>query len=80
MERTLELLEDELWGASEGRVRLWRDSQVSDQGVQVILFYLLILEGERATLICCSTYLCIHWLILVCSLTRNRTHNLVISR
>ena len=25
---------------------------------------------------CCSTYLCIHWLILVCVLTRDQTHNL----
>lgn len=29
-------------------------------------FYQLILErkGERETWVCCSTYLCIHWLIL----------------
>ena len=27
-------------------------------------------ERERETLICCSTYLCIHWLILVCALTK----------
>ena len=39
-------------------------------------FNLLILERERETSICCSTYLCIHWLILVCTLTRDRTHNL----
>ena len=32
-------------------------------------FYLL--EGE--TLICFSTYLCIHWLILLCALTGDRT-------
>ena len=25
---------------------------------------------------CCSTYLCIHWLILVCALTGDQTHNL----
>ena len=31
---------------------------------------------ERETLICCSTYLCIHWLILVCTLTGDWTHNL----
>ena len=24
---------------------------------------------------CCSTYLYIHWLILVCALTRYQTHN-----
>ena len=29
-------------------------------------------EGERETLICCSTYLCTHWSIL----TGDRTHNL----
>ena len=26
-------------------------------------------KGERETLICCSTYLCIHRLILLCALT-----------
>ena len=26
--------------------------------------------------ICCSTYLCIHWLVLICPLTRDGTHNL----
>ena len=30
----------------------------------------------RETLICFSTYLCIHWLILVCALTRDRTSTL----
>ena len=43
-------------------------------------FNLLILERgqerERKTLICCSTYLCIHWLTLVCTLTGDQTHNL----
>ena len=33
-------------------------------------------EGERERLICFSTYLCIYWLLLVCALTRDRTHNL----
>ena len=32
-------------------------------------------EREKEILICCSTYLCIHWLILVCAPTRDRTHN-----
>ena len=31
---------------------------------------------EREMLICCSTYLCIHWLILICALTGDQTHNL----
>ena len=31
---------------------------------------------EKRTLICCSTYLCIHWLIPICALTRDQTHNL----
>ena len=31
---------------------------------------------EKETLICFSTYLCIHWLILVCALTGDQTHNL----
>ena len=34
---------------------------------------------ERETLICCFTYLCIHWLILVCALTGDQTCNLAIS-
>ena len=33
-------------------------------------------ERERERLICCSTYLCIHWLMLVCALTGDRTCNL----
>ena len=56
-------------------------------------FYFLILErgGERQretdrqtdrqkeTSICCFTYWCMHWLIIVCALTRGWTHNLSIS-
>ena len=46
-----------------------------------LISLLLILErgeGEREseTSICCSTYLFIHWLILVCALTRDWTCNL----
>ena len=37
------------------------------------------LGKERKTLICCSTYWCIHWFILVCALTGDRTHNLGIA-
>ena len=37
-------------------------------------------QKERKTLICCSTYWCIHWLILICALTGDRTCNLGISR
>ena len=36
-------------------------------------FYSLILEREKATLIRCSTYFCIHWLLLVCALTWYQT-------
>ena len=40
-------------------------------------FYFLILESKgRKTLICCSTYLCIHRLILVRVLTGNQTCSL----
>ena len=35
--------------------------------------------GEREREMCCSTLLPTHWLILVCALTRDRTHNLSIS-
>ena len=47
--------------------------------------YLLILEREEAgrererereTLLCCSTYLRVHWLLLVCALTRDGIYNL----
>ena len=27
-------------------------------------------------MICCSTYICIHWLLLICTLTGDRTHSL----
>ena len=37
-------------------------------------------ERERDLLICCSTYLCNHWLILACALTRDWTYNLGVSR
>ena len=51
--------------------------------IYLLIFYSLILErrGETHThtSICCSTYLCIYWLILVCALTRDQTHNLGIS-
>ena len=33
-------------------------------------------EREKETSICCSSYFCIHWLILLCALTRDQTHNL----
>ena len=36
-------------------------------------------EKERETSISCFTYLCIYWLIFVCALTRNKTHNLGVS-
>ena len=45
--------------------------------------YLLIWErgrkGEREIPICCSTYLRVHWLTLVCTLTGDQTPNLDIS-
>ena len=36
-------------------------------------------EREREPWICCSTYLCIYWLLLVCALTGDQTSNLGIS-
>ena len=46
-----------------------------------ILFFWWILDRggrwrEREMLICCSTYLYIHWLFLVRTLTRDQTHKL----
>ena len=38
--------------------------------------YINFRERVRETLICCSTYQCIYWLILVCALTQDRTCNL----
>ena len=32
-------------------------------------FFIYWFERERETSICCSIYLCIHWLIFVCALT-----------
>ena len=34
---------------------------------------------ERESLICCSTYLCIHWLLLICVCARDPTPNLGVS-
>ena len=36
-------------------------------------------ERERETPVCCSIYLCINWLLLVCALTGAQTRNLGIS-
>ena len=36
-------------------------------------------EREKAPSICCPTYLCTHWLFLVCALMGDQTHNLGIS-
>ena len=35
-------------------------------------------QKERETSVCCSTYLCIYWLILLCP-DRDQTHNLGVS-
>ena len=43
------------------------------------IFFKLTDFRKRETSICYSTYLYIHWLILVCALTWNQTRNLVIS-
>ena len=42
-------------------------------------FHLLIFEKGEETSACRSTYLCIHWLILVCTLTGDQTCNLGVS-
>ena len=44
----------------------------------ISVFFKLIFgerEERRHRNICCSTYLCIHWLIFVCALTGEQTHN-----
>lgn len=33
-------------------------------------------ERGRETIMCCSTYLCAHWLLFPCALISNRTYNL----
>ena len=45
------------------------------------ILFVVWLERERdtSTSICCSIYLCIHWLILVCALNGDWTHNLGVS-
>ena len=40
------------------------------------IFFNWLLERERVTSNLTSPYLCIHWLILVCALTGDQTHNL----
>ena len=40
------------------------------------IYLFFIYWFERETFICCSTYLCIHWLILVYALNGDWTHNL----
>ena len=50
----------------------------SDVGVLLIFFIAFRQrkrEGERKTSVCCSTYLCIHWLILFCTLTGDQGPN-----
>ena len=57
-----------------------REKRQNFISIYIFNFYLLILERERErerkgarereTLICCFTYLFIHWLILICTLTR----------
>ena len=48
--------------------------------LSLLFFKKKILIDLRETSICCPTYWCIHWLILVCALTENWTHNLGGSR
>ena len=43
------------------------------------LFIYLFYWFERETLTCCSTYLYIQWMLLVCALTGDRTCNLGVS-
>ena len=45
----------------------------------VLLAYSVFFKNwfrEIEILVCCSTYLCICWLILLCALTTDQTHNL----
>ena len=39
------------------------------------IFFKFLFIDERETLICYSTYLCMHWLLLICALTRDQTCN-----
>ena len=45
-----------------------------DRVLLEVFFLFFFFEGERNI----NTYLCIHWLILVCALTRDKTHNLAL--
>ena len=67
----------------------WRDlNKRNNQGqMSFFIFFIFIYwflererKDERETSICCSTYSCSLWLILVCVLTRGQTHSLAVSR
>lgn len=55
---------------------------LSSDCLSFLSFYLFIerdRQRQRDWLICCSTYLWIHWLILVCALTGDQTSNVGVS-
>ena len=59
-----------------GKSDIFCDFSVSLKLLQSKCFKKLFTDFIERGEICFSTYLCIHWLILVCALTGDRTHNL----
>ena len=55
-----------------------------NQQVSILLYFLFFFfidckEREKKRSSCCSIYLCTHWLLFICALTRDQTHNLGLS-
>lgn len=53
--------------------------QVKRSSSFVLFFNLFIDLREREPSVCCSTYLCMHWLLLICALIRDGTCSLGVS-
>ena len=58
---------------SQQRVQVFKGSHDSNPFLKSV--FVDFIQKGRETSICCSTHLCIHWLILSCALTQDWTHN-----
>ena len=60
----------------EARMQSLDIYEALESGLQKIFQHSVVGKRKRETFICCSTYLGTHWLILVCALTGDGTHDL----